>query len=180
MRYLACQAFPAAGRRVRHEEVDCVLRWTYFLVLPGFGRQVNFWKFKCNMHLILLQSIHLACYAYGAKDHQLAWLRINKEICAFLSEKQWIEWKYFKALCSSVKVWSSLFLTCLNKEKLRLMVWFCIIGNAQTQRERQKATMLTGSSFPIRASHLSLANTPCSFKPFRHFGKSVLVMKYAY
>lgn len=49
---------------------------------------------KCNTQLILLQSIHLVCYAYGDKGSPAnVTLRINKEICAFLSEKKWLELK---------------------------------------------------------------------------------------
>lgn len=54
-----------------------------------------------------------------------------------------------------------------------LMVYSCITENTQRERERQ----LFGSSFPICASHLSLAGRTHHFEPFRHFGKCVLVIK---
>lgn len=104
--YLTCQAFPAARRRVRQWGTTLCTELNLLFCFAKFWQGGKF--FKGDACLQMQHVTHFAAvYPSRARDKGSpvnVTLRINKEICAFLSEKEWLELKYFKVLCSSVEV----------------------------------------------------------------------------
>lgn len=179
-----CSAFGAHHSRCSWQpggergskELHWAQSWAYLIVLPSFNRPANFKRLylplnaSCNSFCCSLSIWHDVLT--GKKDPRFTKIWELARKSGFLSEKKRGR-RYCRVLCSFVEVWSCVFLTCLNDAYgIFLHNWKC------TERERERDREPFGSSFPICASHLSLAGRTHHYEPFRHFGKCVLVIKH--